>query len=296
MKGKPAVPTVRSRRLAAILREKRLGSGLTATEAAHRADLSPATVYRAEEPACRLSPNNVKALLAVYGVTGQDEIRRIVALAREAATNGWWQAWDLSEHYAAFVALEAGAAEKIVWEPSLVPGLLQTAAYARAVIAAGPEYLPRGRLDKLVRVRAERQKALYREDPLRLSAVIDEAVLHRPVGTPAVMREQLAHLREAAQMPNVTVRVLPSSAGAHPAMTGPFQILRYPDVADHDVLYTESLAGPVWAEEPHDLERAHRAFSRLSALALTPGDSLSLIAAAARLSAFSLRYASLIAS
>jgi len=281
--GGPPVKTVRSRRLAAILREKRRAAGLTPTEAARRADLSPATVYRAEEPACRPKPNNVKALLQVYGVTDPAEAARIITLAKEAARPGWWHQYDISQHYASFVALEAEAAAKLVWEPSLVPGLLQVPGYARAVIACGPDYLPPADVDKLVRVRAERQKILHREDPLRLTAVLDEAVLRRPAGTPAVMRDQLDYLRQAAGLPNVTVRVLPSGAGAHPAMTGPFAILRYPDPADHDVLYTESLAGPLYAEEPRDLERAHRAFCALSSLALSPRDSLGIIAAAATL-------------
>ena len=280
MTKKEPVPTVRSRRLAATLRSARLAAGLSAAEAARRADVSDETVYRGEKPGCRLSPNNVKALLQVYaqrGAISAAEIPMFVELAKEAARPGWWQDYRLSERLAMFVALEAEACDEHLWEPSRIPGLLQVPGYARAVIEAGADWLEPARVDDLVRVRMERQKVLVREDPLRVMAVIDESAVRHMIGGPALMREQLAHLRETAAMPNAVVRVLPSDAGAHPGMDGPFAILRYPDQSHPDVLYAETAAGGMAFENAADVERAHRAFSRLSALALAPGRSIDLI-------------------
>lgn len=277
MTRKPPVATIRSRRLAAILREERLAAGLSVAGIAALADLDPASVYRAEKPGCRLSPNNVKSLLQACG-TDEEKIRHAVGLAKEAGQRGWWEDYRLSSDHATFVAMESEASAKAAWEPSIIPGLLQTAAYARTVISAGPDYLEPARVERLVRVREQRQKALLREDPLRLTTVIGEAALHCAVGTPALMRDQLAHLSGLARHPNVTVRVLRCGAGAHPGMTGPFAILRYPDSADPGVLYVESLAGALWVDKPAEVERAHRAFDRLAALSLSPDASIGLIA------------------
>ena len=277
--GKP-VATVRSRRLAVYLQQARRAAGMTYTQAALAADLDEVTIRRAEKPAtCRPRPNNVKALLIAYGVTDPAEIRRAVEAAKDAARPGWWDAYGLSSEHATFIDAEAEAHGKLVWEPSLVPGLLQTASYARVVIAAGPQELTPGRVEELVRLRMERQKLLLREDPLRLSAIVGETVLRRVVGTVALMRDQLWNLADAAQSGPAVVRVLPESAGVHPAMTGPFTILRYPAEGDPDVLYEERLGGASYAENEAALERAHRAFRRLEALALPRRESADRIAA-----------------
>ena len=276
---KEQVPTVRSRRLAAILREKREASGLSATVAAEKAYLAASWVYRAEMPNCRPNPNNVAAILRVYGITDEDEIRRVVGLARDAARPGWWDSYELTSDHAEFVAAEAEASVKLVWEPSLIPGLLQVPAYAREVIASGPEKLTPGRIGELVRVRMERQRVLTRDDPLRLTVIIDEPVLRRVVGTRALMREQLWHLAEVAEQGPAVVRVLPEETGAHPAMRGPFTILRYADPAtDHDVVYCETVAGALYAETVEVADRARSAFSHLETLALGRRDSMEKVA------------------
>ena len=271
-------PTVRSRRLAAILREKRRASGRKQKEVAAHLNRTVEWVCRTENPAtCRPSVGDVRALLAFYKVTDPAEVERVAAIAAEVRQPGWWHEYELSSKFATFVALEAEAHEAYVWEPSVIPGLLQTEAYARAVIASGPDWLSRDRVDALVRVRAQRQKILHAEDPLRVTAIIDEAVLRRVVGSKDLMREQLARVREAAAAPNVIVRVLPSCAGAHPGTTGPFIILRYADQDGHDVLYVESPAGGMYYEDTDDVQRAHRAFGRLASLSLAPGRSIDLI-------------------
>lgn len=276
---KEQVPTVRSRRLASILREKRDASGLSVTVAAEKAYLAPSWVYRAEKANCRPEPNNVAAILRVYGVTDEDEIRYIADMAREASRPGWWDSYALTSDHAEFVAAEAEAAVKMVWEPCLVPGLLQLPAYARVVIASGPDVLTPGRVEELVRLRMERQRVLTREEPLRLTAVIEEAVLRRMVGTAALMREQLWHLAEIAHEGPAVIRILPDATGAHPAMRGPFTILRYADPAtDHDVMYCETLAGALYAETDEVAERGRRAFAHLETLALPVRESMDLVA------------------
>lgn len=278
-----ASPTVRSRRLAAILRQYRLRTNLRQRDVARHVNRTVQWVCRAEKAAtCRPSVGDVRSLLALYGVTDPAETERVAALAAEVKKNGWWHEYDLSAAHATFVGLEAEAKEKRVWEPVLVPGLLQTPDYTRAVITSGPDVLTSARVEELVRVRAERQKLLVRPVPLRLRAVVDEAVLRRLVGGRELMRAQLAHVTEAAQMPNVTVQVLPFGAGAHMGMTGSFTILCYPDPGDHDIVYADNPAGPAYREEQPDIDRAHRAFSYLAAAALPPGESMDFIAKAAR--------------
>jgi hypothetical protein len=275
--------TVRSRRLAQILREKRKAAGISKAEAASLASHSLMWIYRVEKPeTCRPHPNDVRRLLQIYGVTDPAETERAAALAAEARRNGWWHEYDLPAATATYVGLEAEAAAKKTWECTFIPGLLQTEDYARAVITSGLDDLDSGKIGELVRARMERQKILHRPGPLALHNVIGEQVLHRVIGGPAVMRAQLLHVAGAAQAENVTVQVLPFAAGAHPGMTGAFTILSYPDPDDHDIVYVDTAVGPVYAEEPPDIGRAHRAFSRLAAAALPPHDSIELIAKAAR--------------
>lgn len=271
--------TVRSRRLARILSDYRKAAGKTQAEAARYVGRTTPWVSRNETAAtCRPSVGDVRSLLDFYGVTDPAVVEQVIALAREVKEPGWWHGHNLSSAHEAFVALEAEASAKLAWEPSLIPGLLQVAGYARVVIAAGPDPLAPGRIEELVRVRAERQKILHRVVPLVADDIIAESVLHCVVGTPALMREQLGHLLRMMEEPHVTVRILPSSAGAHGGMTGPFTILQFADEADHDIVYGEAMTGGVYAEEPESLERAHRVFGNLGELALSPEESADLIA------------------
>lgn len=270
------MPTVRSRRLAAELRRLRRAAGLTPAAAAAEADVSTAMVYRSEEPGCRPKPNNVRALVQAYGVTDPAVIRHLVGLAKDASRPGWWHDYGLPAALATFIALEAEASAHFAWEPALIPGLLQIRPYARVIFASAPGLSP-GQVEDLVRVRAERQKVLVREDPLRLHVIMDETAVRRVIGTRALMREQLAHLLDAAAWENVTLQVLPADAPVVPP--GPFSVLRYPDEAgDHHVVFCDTLNGPVYAEETHDADRAHWTFGNLADAALPPGATIDLVA------------------
>ncbi|NEE57358.1 transcriptional regulator, partial [Streptomyces sp. SID8455] len=162
------------------------------------------------------------------------------------------------------------------------PGLLQTAGYARAVTRASLDGLPADHLDSLVEVRLTRQRVLRADPPLRFTAVLDEAVLHREVGGPEVMRDQLHHLTQVAQLPHVELQLLPFSVGGYVGLTCPFVIFSFPNISDLDVVVLDHLTSSLYLERKEDLEAYSSAFRTLQAHALTPDRSLDLVAAIRR--------------
>jgi transcriptional regulator with XRE-family HTH domain len=271
-------PTLRGRRLAVELMRRREASGLSREEAARRLEWSTSTIFRIETGRSRPQPGNVRVLLDLYGVTGSER-DGLIQLAREARQPGWWHSFRdvLPNPYEVYIGLEGGAASIRNFEPVVVPGLLQTADYARAMFKGGPRELDRDEIERRVEVRLARQQILTREDRPRLWAVIDEAVIHRLVGDPAVMRAQLGHLIDTAEQGKTTVQVVPFRAGAHAGTTGPFVILDFPEPTDPAVVYVETLAGDIYLEERADVNRYTIAFDRLLAAALHPDDSVRLI-------------------
>jgi hypothetical protein len=198
---------------------------------------------------------DVGDLLTLYGVTDSEERAALLNLAREANTPGWWHAYSdiLPTWLEAYVGLEAAASVLRTYEVQLVPGLLQTEEYTRALIRQGSavteeEIVRRGEL------RASRQEILRRPDAPQLWAVVDEGALRRPVGGAEIVREQLKHLIEVTDHPAVTLQVLPFEAGAHAAMGGPFTILRFaePDLAD--VVYIEQLTSALYLDKPVEVD------------------------------------------
>lgn len=214
-------PTARRLDLADILQDLRLRAGLSPVEAARRLDWDPHKVYRIERgDFVRIRVCDVRSLLDLYGVDDETERERILQIARESRERGWWSRF---RHWASRLPdLEAGAREILTFDALCVPGLLQTLDYARAVLAAGefPD------MEDRVEARMMRQAILRRDNPPHLHAIVDEAALRKPVGGPEVMRAQLEALAEAAQLPHITVQVLPDAVGAHPAMGGAFTVLR----------------------------------------------------------------------
>lgn len=271
-------PTLRGRRLAVELMRRREASGLSREEAARRLEWSTSTIFRIETGRSRPQPGNVRVLLDLYGVTGSER-DGLIHLAREARQPGWWHSFRdvLPNPYEVYIGLEGGAASIRNFEPVVVPGLLQTEDYARATFKGGPRELERDEIERRVEVRRARQQILTRDDRPRLWAVIDEAVIHRLVGDPAVMRAQLGHLIDTAEQGKTTVQVVPFRAGAHAGTTGPFVILDFPEPTDPAVVYVETLAGDIYLEERADVNRYTIAFDRLLAAALHPDDSVRLI-------------------
>src|SRR6266702_4129039 len=209
-------PTVRRRELGALLRKLRTKKGLTVEQAADRPLFSMSKLSRMETGHGVATPRDIRDLCDLYGVTDQAERDHMMRLAAEGKQQAWWQSYDLD--FGTFVGLEADATAIRRYQSIVVPGLLQTAAYARAMHEADVPRLSPKRIDDLVEVRMLRQQLLSRDPVLRFHVVLDEAVLHRMVGGPQVMGGQLERLIEAANLPNVTIQVIAYSAGAHPAM------------------------------------------------------------------------------
>jgi len=268
-------PTVRRRELGALLRTLRADRGLSAEEVTERLLFSPTKLSRIETGHSGASQRDVRDLCELYGITEPAERARLMNLAREGKQRGWWQDFDLP--YATFVGLEAEAASISVYQSGAVPGLLQTEDYARAMLQAQiPPFAPQ-ELRQRIDARLTRQALLTGRDRPEYHAIVDEAVLHRQVGGPAVMRAQLQRISQPAQLPGVTLQVIPSEAGAHPAMESIFTILEFPTPLVSDIVYVEGLVGNIYLERPAELERYRLVFSHLRTIALTPADSNELI-------------------
>ncbi|MER7764630.1 helix-turn-helix transcriptional regulator [Streptomyces sp. NPDC097619] len=281
-------PAVRRRQLGEELRALRDRCGLTSGEAAGLLGWHQSKISRIETGRSGVKPGDVGLLLDAYGVTGVRERALLEALAASAASTGpggggadrqWWHEYRglLPQEYRDFISLEAGAKAARTVELSVVPGLLQTPAYARAVTRAALGGLPEPKVDALVDVRMTRQAVLRADPPLELSAVLDEAVLRRQIGGPEVMEGQLRHLAEVSRLPQVSLQVLPFSVGGHLGLTGPFVIFSFPNIADLDVVVLDHLTSSLYLERKEDIEAYGAAFRTIQAHALPPRDSSDLI-------------------
>jgi transcriptional regulator with XRE-family HTH domain len=277
-------PAVRRRKLGAELRALRASAGLTSGQAARLVGWHQSKVSRIETGASGVKPADVRLLLDAYAVADAQLRELLLALAGSEESGGrhhWWHAYRgvLPPTYRDFISLESQASAMSTLETSVVPGLLQTPEYARAVTRAAVEGLDDERLDALVQVRLARQDVLRSDPPLRLSAVLDEAVLRREVGGPDVMARQLRRLMEAARLPQVRLQVLPFAAGAHVGVTGPFVIFSFSSTSDLDVVVLDHLTSSLYLERKEDLMAYIEAFNALQSHALSPEDSLDYIAA-----------------
>ncbi|MDX6393006.1 MAG: hypothetical protein QOJ73_4069 [Streptosporangiaceae bacterium] len=278
MPARRPLPTLRLRRLAAELRRLRADATLTREEVSARTGINEATLYRIESAKARPQTRTLMALLELYGVAedGRAELR---ALARQSGEQNWLQSFptELPEPYPTYISFEGEARALLNYECLFVPGLLQTEDYARAALQRGTPTGTREEVQRLVEARMSRQAVLTREPPLRLWAIVDEGALHRPVGGHTMMRAQLRRLAEAADLPQVTLQVIPYEVGAHPGMAGSFAILQFGDDDAADVAYIESQAGDLFLESETDVTRFSMIFDNLRALALPPDESASLV-------------------
>ncbi|WP_405719528.1 helix-turn-helix transcriptional regulator [Streptomyces sp. NBC_01537] len=248
------------------LREK---AGLTYEQAAQALYVTHATIRRMEKAEVSLKIPYVEKLLQTYGVTDPAEVESFLSLARQANQPGWWHRYRdvLPDWFRAFVSLEGDAASIRVYEPHYVPGLLQTEDYARAVLKAGLPHAPDEEIERGVSLRMERQAVLDRKDAPLLWCVLDETVLRRPIGSPGIMRAQIAKLIEAGARPNVRLQIMPFAVGPHPAMYGPFHIFRFHVQELPDIVYTESLVGAVYFDDRDDVTTFLEALDRMCAQA-----------------------------
>jgi len=271
-------PTVRRRELGALLRKLRTEKGLTVEQAAERLMFSMSKLSRIETGHGVASPRDIRDLCELYQVTGQAERERIMQLGREAKQHAWYQSYDLHD-FETYVGLEEAAVALDYYQSTIVPGLLQTADYTRAMNEVVVPALTPEQINENIEVKLRRQQLLTRDPPLRIRAVCDEAALHRIVGGPAVMAAQLGRLLEMASLPaaNITIQVIPFRAGAHPAMAGTFNILEFSEAVP-SVVYVEGLLGRYLVERPNEVNRYEQVFEQLQAVALTPGASVELVA------------------
>jgi hypothetical protein len=269
-------PTIRRRRLGAELRKYRDAAGVTIDVVADRLGCSASKVSRIETGHTGATPRDVQDMLDIYGVHGT-ESEELVQIAKEARLKGWWHPYS-TVLTGAYVGLEAAAQAVRAYEQQVVPGLLQCEAYARAMIRAARPDITSEDMDRRVRVRMERQSLLIQDDPIDLWVVLDEAVVSRPVGGDAVMRDQLKRLVEAADLPNVTLQILPFAAGAHAGMDGTFAILDFPEVEDPNVVFAENATGGLFLEKNEELIKYVSIFDHIQATALPPEASQAMIA------------------
>ncbi|MBT2229384.1 helix-turn-helix transcriptional regulator [Nonomuraea sp. NEAU-A123] len=270
-------PTVRRRRLASELRRLRTERDLPMQSVADRMEMTAASLSRIETGRRGIKSRDLRALLGLYEVPETDQ-EALLALAREAQQKGWWQqhANVLTTEYATLIGLEAEASTIRNYEQSLVPGLLQTEAYARSVTTAFRPGDSSEETDRLVSVRLKRQERLD-DSAFELSAILGEAVIRQSIGTPAIMAEQLSYLAKASRKPNIMVQVLPFRAGGHPALTGSFSIVGFPAYSDMDVVYLENMTSAVYLEEASEVRSYGTVFDYLRAAALSPNDSATML-------------------
>lgn len=260
------------------LREK---AGLSYEQAAEAIYSSPWTIRRMERAEGGLKPLTVKSLLTAYGVTDVGDVDAFVALARDASKPGWWHTYTdvLPGWFRTFVGLEEAATLIRGYEPHWIPGLLQTADYARAAVQVGFPDATTGEASRRVELRLARQQILTRPDPPRLWVVMDETVLRRPAPTigPAVMRAQLDRLIDAAEQPAITLQMLPFAAGLHPAMHGLFYLLRFPDAEMPDIVYGEHMTSAFYLDKPQEAAAYLEVLDRICAQAATADDTIQLL-------------------
>ena len=262
-------PTLRRRRLGAELKRCREAAGLTQENVSRHFEWHAAKVTRIETARVTVTARDVRDLLSLYGVTDPDYREALVELARQSRERSWWTDYRDIMRPGAYVGLEDGATSMRSWEPVILPGLLQTEAYMRALIQAGRSTDAPGVIDRRIALRRQRQeRRLGGARPLTLHAVIDESVVRRVIGGPDVMNKQLEHLIETAQLPNVTLQILPFDAGEHPFLGGSAALLEFPETTHLDVVYLEGLAGDYYEEQPSEVARYREEFERLSAKAL----------------------------
>ncbi|MDH6131023.1 transcriptional regulator with XRE-family HTH domain [Kitasatospora sp. MAA4] len=270
-------PTVLRRRLGGELGKLRASRGMHAKDVAATLGWSASKLSRIESGQVPLQERDAAKLLAHYGVSDPDELKQLLNLTRQSRQQGWWHPYGdaLPEWFRAYVGFEADATKIVTFQCELIPGLLQTEKYAWHVIRAMNPTESAEDVERRVALRMERQQILERRDPPQLWAIVGEAVIRRPVGDAATMAVQLNHLATMAdERPNITVQVLPFSAGAHAAMGSSFSVLSFTDIPG-SVAYSEATTSSIYTERESEVARHDETFLRLMASSVQPERSVS---------------------
>ncbi|MER6303953.1 helix-turn-helix transcriptional regulator [Kitasatospora sp. NPDC001539] len=274
-------PTVRGRRLGSELRRLRESASKTTDDAASALECSRAKISRIETGAVGIRRLDLGILLDLYGVTDPQARTTLETLARESKKRGWWHDYGdtIPPAHADFLGLEGDARYIRTWQPLVVPGLLQTEDYARALLQANPAAVRPDKIDQLVKMRMERKGILTKPDPARFWGIIWEPALRCPVGGVDVRQAQLTYLREAAQLPNVTLQVVPLELGATAGACGAFVMYGFSDSPAPGAVFVETLTTGYYLEREAELDGYGLAFEYLRSSALNPSESLDMITA-----------------
>jgi transcriptional regulator with XRE-family HTH domain len=282
--------TVPRRQLGRYLRDLRNRQHMTVKVAAEELEWSETKIWRIETGQTSLRSHDVDLMCRIYSAPS-DLTEALKALAKETKARGWWHAYGdvIPENFDIYLGLEEAAASLAWYEPELVPGLLQTEGYARAIISADKTDTDAEEIDRRVQLRIERQALIRRSTaPLALRVVLNESILKRPVGGREVMAGQLEALADVAALPNVSLRVVPFTAGLHHGlMTGPFVILRFPangDGSDSEppTVYVDGYTGDLYLDKSAEIERYAQAFGAIWDAALNETTSTTLIRASVK--------------
>ena len=280
-----ASPLMLRRRLRTELRAARLRRGLTQEQVARAMEWSLSKMNRIEKAKSGISVNDLKVLLPYYGITDEERTDELVDLARAARQTPWWrrrysdvappELLDLIDYESAATAVSQ-------FETMFVPGILQTEDYASAILQvfydekSAPE-----KVAAMVKLRTTRRDLLTSDNAPKFSFMLDESVIHRLVGIPSITSQQLEHLVNVAKLPNVTVRVVPFSAGLHPGMKGPFEVVEFDDTPDENIVFVEEQSGIFISEDSSETDSYLEAFRRIAEKSLSPSDSVSRLLKAA---------------
>lgn len=253
--------------LGSQLRRLRESRGVTREDAGYSIRASESKISRMELGRVSFKARDVADLLTLYGVTDAAEREPLLNLAKESSIAGWWHSYSdvLPSWFQTYVGLEGAASRIDTYEVQFVHGLLQTEGYAHAVVASGHKSLrlSEAEIDRRVSLRMERQKLLFQENATQYRCVLDDAALHRPFGSRAIMDEQLLHLIELSERPNIRLQVVPFTLGGHPAESGAFTVLRFPEPEIPDVVYLEQLTGSLYLDKAEEVTQYGGVLDRL---------------------------------
>jgi len=272
-------PTVPRMLVGIELRRFRDAAGITPDQAAYEIRASRSKISRMENGLVRFKERDVTDLLTLYGITDEQIRGRLVTLARQASTPGWWSKYGdiMADWFESYLGLETAASVIRTFELQFVHGLFQTEDYARAVTLLGHTTAPADEIDRRVSLRLKRQDLLTSTNPPQVWSVLDEGALRRPVGGRQVMRAQLKHLAEVARMRHVSIQVVPFHRGGHAAAGGSFTVLRFSEPEVPDVVYLEQLTSALYLDKLEDVDHYLEVMNHLSTEALTPAQTVKFI-------------------
>jgi transcriptional regulator with XRE-family HTH domain len=270
--GSPGGPTALRMIMGGYLRRLREAKGISREDAGYEIRSSESKISRMELGRVGFKVRDVEDLLRMYGITDQAEVDRLLALVKEANQPGWWHRYGdvLPNWFSAYLDLEGAASMIRTYEVQLIPGLLQTREYARALLMLGFGHTPLQEIDNRVNVRLSRQNILTKDDPPMLWTVIDEAALHRPFGGKEVMRQQLQSLIQACERPNIRIQIVRFSSGAHSGAGAPFTWLRFASEDLKDVIYIEHLTSGLYLDRDDEVDAYQAAMEHLCVQAAEP--------------------------